>query len=134
MKTLQAKNTSLCYILKSTHLLAVDPAQVRVPTNSNNVCKENSVLKRQKGKVDGLHSWPDHPVGLERGPPGLVEALLCAVALHGGHTAEEDTDHDGCKDELVAGDTGQSLEPSVSHVDVASEEAEPGGGHGAEDD
>lgn len=44
--------------------LAVDPAQVAIPANGNNIGKQDAVLERQKGEIDHLHKRPDHPVGL----------------------------------------------------------------------
>lgn len=92
------------------------------------------MLERQEGEVDHLDKGPDHPVGLEGRPPRLLQALLGAGSLHGGHAAEERADHNGGKDELVAGDAGEHLDALVPRVDVAGQEAEPGGGNGAEDD
>lgn len=115
-------------------LFAVDPAQVAVPSDGDDVGKEHAVLEGQEGKVDGLDKGPDHPVGAEGGPPGLLEALLGAGALHGGHAGEEDGDHGGREDRLVDEDAGHGLDALVGEGDAAGEEVEPGGGSGAEDD
>lgn len=119
---------------KRPPLLVVDPAQVTVPANGHNIGKQHTVLQGQEGKVDHLDKGPDHPVCLERGPPCGLELLLRAAALHGGHAAEEDADHDGGEGELVAGNAGHGGEALVGRVDAAGEEVEPGGGDGAEDD
>lgn len=91
------------------------------------------MLERQEGEVDHLDERPHHPVGLQRRPPRLVEALLDAGALHRGHAAQERADHDGREEHLVAGDASEHLDALVPRVDVASQEAEPRRGHGAED-
>lgn len=85
-------------------------------------------------EVDELHERPDHPVRLQGGPPGLVEPLLDALTLHGGHAAEEDTNHDGGECSLVASHTSKSLETGIAgNSDLAGQEVEPGGGHRSED-
>lgn len=119
---------------RQNKLLAVDPAQVAVPANGDNVGKEHTVLQRQEGKVDGLHKRPDHPVGAEGGPPGLLEALLDAGALHGGHAAEEDTNHGRGKDGLVDKDAPEGLDALIGEGDPASEEIEPRCCRGTKDD
>lgn len=113
--------------------LAVDPAEVAVPSDGDNVGKQDAVLKRQKGKVDGLNKGPHQPVCLEGGPPRRLQTLLCARSLHGGHAAEEGTNHDGGKQGLVAGNTGERLYPWVSERDVAGQESEPCRGDRAEE-
>ncbi|KAI9171805.1 LOW QUALITY PROTEIN: hypothetical protein HJFPF1_01296 [Paramyrothecium foliicola] len=114
-------------------LLAVDPAEVAVPTDGNNVGEEHPVRQGHVGEVDKLNKRPDHPVGLERRPPSLLEPLLGAGALHGGHAAQEHTDHDGRKEGLVTGNAGERLHALVPESDVAGKEAKPRGGHGAKD-
>lgn len=120
-------------ILKCCGLFAVDQAEVAVPANGNNVGEENPVLKGEEAKVDDLDEGPNHPVGLKGRPPGLLKACLRAGALHGGHAAQEDTDHDGSKGQLVTGHTGEDLHARVWQIDAASQEAEPGRGNGAKD-
>lgn len=122
------------YCSSDNSLLAVHPAEVAVPPNADHVGEEQPVLQRQEGEVDELHSRPDHPVGLEGRPPGGLELLLGAVALHGGHTAEEDTDHDGRETKLVAGDAADGGETRVGGVDATGEEVEPGVSYRAEND
>lgn len=92
------------------------------------------MLQRQEGEVNRLHKGPDHPVGLERGPPGRLELLLGAVALHGGHAAEEDTDHDRREGELVSGDAGNCRKALVGRVDAAGQKVEPCCGSRTKDD
>lgn len=112
----------------------IHPAQVAVPSNRDDIGKQKPVLEGQESEVDKLDKGPDHPVGLEGGPPGLVEPLLGARAFHGGHAAEEDTDHDGSKAQLIASDAGKGLEMgSARDGDSTSQEGEPSGGHWAED-
>lgn len=91
------------------------------------------MLERQERKVDGLNKRPHHPVCLQGRPPGLLEALFGAGALHGGHTAKEHTNHDGSEQALVTGNTGKSLDSGVSEADVARQESKPGGCNGAKD-
>lgn len=104
---------------QTSALLAVDPAEVAVPADGDNVGKQDSVLERQEGKVDGLHKRPHHPVGLQGRPPSLLEALLGTVSFHGSHAAEEHANHDGCKQGLVAGNAGKSFDSRVSEANVA---------------
>lgn len=92
------------------------------------------MLQGQEGEVDHLDKGPDHPVGLKGGPPGGIKLLDGAVALHGGHAAEEDADHDGREGELVACDARDRLEALVGWADATGQEAEPGGGGRPEDD
>lgn len=113
---------------KETSLLAVDPAEIAIPADGDDVGKEHAVLQREKGKVDGLDKRPDHPVGLESGPPGLLEALRGRGALHGGHAAEEDANHGGGKDGLVNEDAGEDFGALVGKGDAAGEKVEPGSG------
>ena len=91
------------------------------------------MLQGEEGEVDELDERPDHPVGLERRPPRLLEALLGAGALHGGHAAEEDANHDGREERLVAADAGERLEARVAQVDAAGQDAEPRRGDGSKD-
>ncbi len=115
-------------------LLAVDPAEIAVPADGDDIGKEHAVLQGQECKVDGLDKGPDHPVGLEGGPPGFLEALLGGGALHGGHAAEEDANHGGGEDGLVDEDAGEGLDALVGEGDAAGEEVEPGSGGRAKDD
>ncbi|KEY66491.1 hypothetical protein S7711_10903 [Stachybotrys chartarum IBT 7711] len=116
----------------STHLFAVDPAQVAVPADGYDVGEQHPVRQRHIGEVDHLDEWPDHPVGLERGPPRLLEPLLGALALHGGHAAEEDSDHDGREEQLVTGHAREHFNALVPHNDLERQESKPGGSHGSE--
>lgn len=113
--------------------LAVDPAEVAVPANGDDIGKQQTVLQRQEGKVDKLHRRPQHPVGLEGRPPGLVEALLGALALHRGHAAEEDADHDGSKQQLVSRHARQRLDSGIPEADATGQEAQPGRSNRAKD-
>lgn len=113
---------------------AVEEAQVAVPADADNVNKEQSVLQRHKGKVDGLHGGPDVVVARQGGAVVFVELLLGVGPLKDGHGGEEDADHDGGEDALVAGDAGDGLDCWVAVDDVAGEEVEPCCGDGAEDD
>lgn len=118
---------------RQARLAAVDDAQEAVPANADDVDRQDAVLERHKGEVDTLHERPDHPVGLQGGPPGLVDLFLCRHALHGGHRAEEDLDHDGREEELVRGHAGGDLCRLVLEHDLAGQEAEPGCRNRAED-
>lgn len=111
--------------------LAVDPAQITVPPNGNNVGEENAVLQRQKREVDSLNERPHHPVGLESRPPRLFKTLLGASALHGSHAAKERTDHDWGEEGLIAEDASSGLNSSVGKIDVACQESKPSGSNGA---
>lgn len=107
-------------------LLGVDPAQVRVPANRYDIGKEQTVLQGNEGEVDDLDGRPEHPVGLQGWPPGLVDSFLCTLPLHCGHTAKEYTYHDRCKTKLIAGDPSEDFRLLVPwHVDPACEESEP---------
>lgn len=92
------------------------------------------MLEGDEGEVDDLDERPEHPVSLERRPPGGLDSLLGAVAFHGGHAAKEDADHDGCEEKLIASHTGESFNLLVACVDIASEETKPGCRNGAKDD
>jgi hypothetical protein len=92
------------------------------------------VGQRDEGEVDHLDKRPDHPVGLQGRPPGLLQPLLGAFALHGGHAAQEDANHDGGEEALVAGNTGQRLDALVACIDVTGQKAKPGSSDGAKDD
>ena len=119
----------------SLRLLSVDPAEVAVPANGDDVGEQDPVLQRQVGEVDELHKRPDHPVGPQRRPPVLLEPLLGAGALHGGHAAQEDADHDRGEGALVAADAGEGLEArAAGDDDLARKQVEPGRGDGAEDE
>lgn len=115
------------YLHLGGKLFAIDPAQIAVPANGNDIGEEHAVLEREKGKVNGLDKGPDHPVGAEGGPPGLLEALLGRITLHGGHAAEEDGNHGGRKDGLIDKDAGEGLDALVGRGDAAGEKVEPGG-------
>lgn len=91
------------------------------------------MLQRQKREIYRLNKRPHHPVGLESWPPRLFETLLGASTLHGGHAAEENTDHDWGEEGLVAEDTSSGLNSSVGKVDVAGQESEPSGSNRAKD-
>lgn len=107
--------------------LAVHPAEVAVPANGDDIGKQQTVLQRQEGEVDKLHKRPEHPVGLESRPPSGVEALLGAFALHGGHAAEEDSNHDGSEERLVGRHSRQRLDTGISKGDATGQETQPGG-------
>lgn len=107
--------------------LAVHPAEVAVPANGDDIGKQQAVLQRQEGEVDKLDKRPQHPVGLQSRPPGGVEALLGAFALHGGHAAQEDSNHDGSEERLVGRHARQRLNTGISEGDATGEEAQPGG-------
>lgn len=92
------------------------------------------MLQREECEVDHLDKRPNHPVGAQSWPVGLIQAFLDAGTLHGGHAAEEDTNHDGGEEKLVAGDAGECLKSLVSHVDVASKDSKPSRGSRAKDD
>lgn len=107
-------------VLALVAALAVHPAEVAVPTNGDDVGKQQTVLQRQEGEVDKLHGRPEHPVGLESRPPGRFKAFRGAFALHGGHAAEEDSNHDGSKQQLVSRHTRRRLDPSIPEGDATS--------------
>lgn len=113
--------------------LAVDPAEVAVPADGDDVGKHDAMGQGHVGEVDELDERPDTPVSLEGRPPRRLELLLGAGALHGGHAAEEDADHDGGEAALVDGHAGEGGEPRVGRVDAACDEVEPSGSHRAED-
>lgn len=107
--------------------LAVHPAEVAVPANGDDIGKQQTVLQRQEGEVDELDKRPQHPVGLERRPPGGVEALLGALALHRSHAAQEDSNHDGSEERLVGRHARQRLNTGISEGDAPGEETQPSG-------
>lgn len=115
----------VAFFFNLPRLLTVHPAEVAVPANGDNVGKEHAVLQGQKGKVDCLNHGPQHPVGLQRRPPRLLQAFLGAVAFHRCHAAEERSDHDRREQTLVAGHTSEGLNPLVASIDIAGKEAEP---------
>lgn len=91
------------------------------------------MLQGQECEIDGLDERPNHPVGLESRPPRLLKSFFGAGTLHGGHAAEESTDHDRGKEGLIAEDTSSGLDSSVGKVDIASQESEPCGSNGTKD-
>ena len=107
--------------------LGVDPAQVRVPADGNDVDEDDTVLKRDKGEVDNLNERPQHPVSLESWPPSFLDSLISTLAFHSRHAAKEDTNHDGCKDKLIASNAGKDLESLVGNTDITGKETEPVG-------
>lgn len=128
------EGTSGKTILSATgcSLLGVDPAQVRVPANRDDVGKEKTILQGNEREVDNLDSRPEHPVCLQSRPPCLVDALLRTLAFHGGHATKKDTDHDRRKAKLVASDTGEDFGLLVRHVDPSSKEGKPSSSDRAE--
>jgi len=90
------------------------------------------MLQGNKGEVDHLNSWPEHPVGFQCCPSSLLDAFLSTLTFHGSHAAKEDTDHDMRKAKLVTGNTSEDFSLFVSHIDIASEEGKPGYCHRSE--
>ncbi len=114
--------------------MIVHPAEVAVPSDGNHIGKHETVLKGQEGKVDSLDCWPDVPIGLEGCPPCRLELVLRASSLHGSHAAEEDTNHNRSKDELITSNTRNGGELLVHRVNMTGQQVVPGVGDGSKDD
>jgi hypothetical protein len=88
--------------------LAVEETQVAVPSQCNNIDHKNAMLKRHNLKVDKLYPWPEHPILCEGGSVCTLYLLPRRRTFHDRHGREETDEIDGCEDELIGGDTGDS--------------------------
>lgn len=115
-------------------LLGADQAEVRVPADRNGVDGEHAVLQRHELEVDHLYKGPDHPVGLQRVPVGLLELLLGRGTFEHSHARQEHADEGRCENQLVAGHARQNLGVLVGENDFLREDLEPCRRRGAKDD
>ena len=105
--------------------LFANVTEVAVPKDGETVNEENAVVDWDKGKVDHLNKWPNHPITLQRALVGSSELLAWAYSLKNGHGAQEDEQVGWRKDKLVDGNTCTDLELLVLEANLGLEELEP---------
>jgi hypothetical protein len=71
-------------------LLAVEKAQITIPSQRDDIDHQNSVMQRNQLKINSLNKGPYHPVLCKGGPVTLLQLFLGAPTLHDSHAAEED--------------------------------------------
>lgn len=106
-------------------LLLADVAEVAVPEDRKAVDEEHAVVDWDKGEVDHLNKWPDHPVTLQRALVGSSKLFAWADALKDGHGAQKDEQVGWRKDKLVDRNTCTDLELLVLEANLGLEELEP---------
>lgn len=94
--------------------MTVDPAQVTIPSQRNDVDEQNSVMQRNKLEVDHLNERPNHPIALQCRPVALLQLVLRTCTLHYSHTAEEAEQVGTGEDGLIGGYSGQDFGVLVS--------------------
>lgn len=109
----------------TTVLLFADVAEIAVPEDRKAVDEEHTVVDWDKGEVDHLNKWPDHPVTLQCALVGSSKLLARADALEDRHGAQEDEQVGWCENKLVDGNTCADLELLVLEADLGLKKLEP---------
>lgn len=92
------------------------------------------MVQRHELEVGELHSWPNHPILLQRSGVGLSKLVLGTLTLHDSHGGEEEEQVACSEEALIGGDAGDDFEVwAVFDHDAPLQEAEPLGGSGSED-
>ena len=123
-RALELHRTSSTANSITVHLLA-DVAEVAVPEDGKTVDEEHAVVDWDKGEVDHLNKWPNHPITLQCAIVGSSELLAWAYSLKNGHGAQEDEQVGWGKDKLVDSNTCADLELLVLEANLGLEELEP---------
>lgn len=106
-------------------LLAIDVTQIAVPSQRNNVNDQDTVIQRHKCEIDCLHSWPHHPILLQRLNVGTRQLVPGTRAFHVGHAAQEHEQICGSENGLVGKHANRSRGMWVLEVDSGGQELVP---------
>lgn len=63
-------------IAEKLQSLAIKSRQVAVPTNTDHVDDQNTLVQWNELEVDELHEWPNCPIGRKSWPVTLCDFLL----------------------------------------------------------
>ena len=106
-------------------LLAVEKAQIAVPSQRDDIDNQNSVMQRNQLEIDSLYKWPHHPILCKSGPVTLLQLFLGTPTLHDSHTAEEDEQICAGKHCLVETNSCKNFDILVLEDDLILEKLEP---------
>lgn len=105
--------------------LLADIAEIAVPEDGKPVDEKHTVVDWDKGEVDHLDEWPNHPVASQCAPVGPGKFLAWADALKDGHRTQEDEKVGWREHKLVHGYTCTNLELLILKSDLGLKELEP---------
>lgn len=111
--------------MRSFVALAVQEAEVAVPSQRDHIDNQNTMVQGNQLEVDSLNKWPNHPVGGQCSPVGAVELLLRAWPLHNCHAAQETEQVGAGEDGLIGCYSGCNFEVLVGKDDLVLEKLEP---------
>jgi hypothetical protein len=106
-------------------LLAVEKAQIAVPSQRDDIDNQNSVMQRNQLEIDSLYKWPHHPILCKGGPVTLLQLFLGTATLHDSHTAEEDEQVCAGKHCLVETNSCKNFYVLILEDDLILEKLEP---------
>lgn len=106
--------------------LAVEEAEVAIPSQRDNIYHKNSMMQWNYLEVDSLDKWPDHPILCQGIPVCRLQLRLRTRTLHYSHAAEEDEQVGAGEEKLITSNPRSDLEVFVLENNFVLEELEPG--------